>query len=474
MKKLCALFLSLLMVVLVAAGCDAAPAASGGSSTPGSTEGSGAPPTGEEAEDVTIKFMSWSAGADQESALSAIDTFKKQNPHITIETEFVDNSNYHAKLNTLMAAETPPDLAQLNGNLVPEYGAKDQLVDVTPYLDGVDMDDIMEEAIFEYDGKIYGLCYGVQCLMAIYNKELFRQAGIPEPSTDASDPWTWEEYVDAAVKLTTDVNGKHPNEEGFDYENVAVWGTFANTAMWQNFVLLNSNGGAYIAPEGDKLLVDTPESMEVLQALQDLIYKHQVAPKPSFVSAMPWSLQMLVDGQAGICLDGQWCLTSLDSFEFRDYGIAPLPMFNKPTNMIWGEPMCVFNTGDESRQSAAAELSIALGDPAVVPDLFSSGSQMPIYKSYYTDPEKMSIWLDNTAHSEDIIEMYPTLFDISTTREAYFVKNYDPIAAIVNPRLDKIWNGEDVEASLEGIQEEVASEMQGAYKVVDYFSDAKE
>ena len=38
---------------------------------------------------------------------------------------------------------------------------------------------------------------------------------------------------------------------------------------------------------------------------------------------------------------------------------------------------------------------------------------------------------------------------------------------------DKIWDGQDVNDALEGIQEEVKPEMQGYYKLVNYYSDAQ-
>ena len=69
---------------------------------------------------------------------------------------------------------------------------------------------------------------------------------------------------------------------------------------------------------------------------------------------------------------------------------------------------------------------------------------------------------------------FDSLFKTETTsREAYYVKNYDPIMAIVQPRLDKIWDGQDVNDALDGIQEEVKPEMQGYYKLVNYYSDAQ-
>ena len=111
----------------------------------------------EEGETIQLKFTSWSAGGEQTAVKQALASFEEQNPGIKVEAEFIDNANYTAKLNTLMAAGDAPNVAQLNGYLAPEYGAKGQLLDLKPYLEGeVDFDDILPEAIFEYDDKIWG------------------------------------------------------------------------------------------------------------------------------------------------------------------------------------------------------------------------------------------------------------------------------------------------------------------------------
>lgn len=424
---------------------------------------------------IQLKFTSWSAGGEQKAVKQALASFEEQNPGIKVEAEFIDNANYTAKINTLMAAGDAPNVAQLNGYLAPEYGAKGQLLDLKPYLEGqVDFEDILPEAIFEYDDKIWGMTFGVECQMVLYNKALFEEAGIDAPSTDAANPWTWEEYVDAAVKLTKDINGKHPGEEGFDSNNISVWGTKVFDSPIFNFTLLNSNGGAYIAAEGDRVLVDSEESKEVLKELQDLIYVHQVAPKPAVTSAMPSSQQMLMDGQLGMYMAGQFEIATFAEAEWGDFGVAPLPKFKKPASMIWGEPLVVYDSKDEKVNEAAVKLVLALSNPAEVNDLFVTAAQMPIYKSWYTDPEKKAVWTDNAWHNESLMSYFDSLFQTETTsREAYYVKNYDPIMAIVQPRLDKIWDGVDVDTALEGLQDEVAPEMQGYYKIVDYYSDAK-
>lgn len=73
---------------------------------------------------IQLKFTSWSAGGEQKAVKQALASFEEQNPGIKVEAEFIDNANYTAKINTLMAAGDAPNVAQLNGYLAPEYGAK--------------------------------------------------------------------------------------------------------------------------------------------------------------------------------------------------------------------------------------------------------------------------------------------------------------------------------------------------------------
>ena len=48
------------------------------------------------------------------------------------------------------------------------------------------------------DGKLYGLPNGTQTMVMYYNKKMFDDAGIAYPK----DGWTWDEFSDAAKKLT--------------------------------------------------------------------------------------------------------------------------------------------------------------------------------------------------------------------------------------------------------------------------------
>jgi len=52
-----------------------------------------------------------------------------------------------------------------------------------------------------------------------YRKDLFDQAKI-----DVNSIKTWDDWAAALTKLTVDKSGKHPDQAGFDPNNVAQWG----------------------------------------------------------------------------------------------------------------------------------------------------------------------------------------------------------------------------------------------------------
>ncbi len=65
-----------------------------------------------------------------------------------------------------------------------------------------------------YDGKTYNLPYGATTNGIVYNKDMFKKAGIVDEKGEAKPPKTWAEMREYAKKLTNDKN----NEYGIIYE----------------------------------------------------------------------------------------------------------------------------------------------------------------------------------------------------------------------------------------------------------------
>jgi multiple sugar transport system substrate-binding protein len=102
----------------------------------------------------------------------------------------------------------------------------------------------------------------------VYNRTLFREASVPEPTKD----WTWDDVLEAARKL----NKPEKNQWGI---NAAAFGHgpfFA--AVW-------ANGGEVIAKDFKKTLFDGPEGVEAMEMLAGFVTRHRVSPSPQQAAA---------------------------------------------------------------------------------------------------------------------------------------------------------------------------------------------
>lgn len=110
--------------------------------------------------------------------------------------EIAGDQNYVDKMKVLYSSNSLPDAINTGGyNLIDSM--KDQLVDLTPYVD----DELRKAGtdicwdVNSRDGKIYGIPYTKQVIGYFYNKDLFAQAGIEKPAE------TWDEFFEQCDKL---------------------------------------------------------------------------------------------------------------------------------------------------------------------------------------------------------------------------------------------------------------------------------
>ena len=107
-----------------------------------------------------------------------------------------------------------------------------------------------------------------------YNANLVEAAGLDPENL----PKNGEEFIQWAQKITTDVNGLHPTDEGFDPNNVDVWGM---EFTWPRFTIpttLWQYGAAVVSADGKTATLDSPEAIAAVQYWHDLMYKYYVAP----------------------------------------------------------------------------------------------------------------------------------------------------------------------------------------------------
>ncbi|NIK76611.1 multiple sugar transport system substrate-binding protein [Paenibacillus castaneae] len=152
-----------------------------------------------EAKPVTLRIAWWGGQPRHDYTMKVIEMYKEKNPNVTIEMEYANYDDYWKKLAPQAAANELPDIIQIDTQNYSQYAGRNQLADLTPYLNNqIDVSDIAQNAI---DGgkmgdKLYGINLGVNALGLNYDPALLKKAGIDS----IPENWTWDDYVAMAAK----------------------------------------------------------------------------------------------------------------------------------------------------------------------------------------------------------------------------------------------------------------------------------
>jgi multiple sugar transport system substrate-binding protein len=241
---------------------------------------------------VEIKYFSFSANPDYETQLNEmIAAFEDENPGIKINLELAPYDSYFTKLQTLLAAGTPPDVYEMNYENFVSYASKDVLLDLTDLVaadKSIDLSQVNETAFnaYQYEGKQYGMTEAFSNVVTFYNKALFDKAGVEYPTAD----WTWKDETEAAKKITDAASG--------------VYGTYSPVTMNEFFKVIVQNGGS-IYDQNGKLAINNPKNVEALQHMADLVLTDKVTPNLAEMSGQK-SEDLFLNNQLGIVHTGIW------------------------------------------------------------------------------------------------------------------------------------------------------------------------
>ncbi|CAG7629059.1 hypothetical protein PAESOLCIP111_03066 [Paenibacillus solanacearum] len=152
-------------------------------------------------EPVTLTFYSQSAGVLNQSDLDALVTKPVQAKYPNITTQLLTGRN----LETLITAGETPDIV-LSSNVhmlaMIQLGLGSDLRDFIKQ-EKIDMNLFEPETIntingFSDKGEIFGLPFGMNYGMMLYNKDIFDKFAAPYPK----DGMTWNQVIDLARKVT--------------------------------------------------------------------------------------------------------------------------------------------------------------------------------------------------------------------------------------------------------------------------------
>jgi len=325
MKKSKTVWLLLLVVSMlftIAAGCSQGSGDAGGTGDAGGSTDAGQTADGGNAdadagakEKVTLEFVRWSNGPELDAEEEdKIKRFNESHPNIEVQMTLLPWDETFRKIELSLASNKPVDLFYWD---VPAYSwyKKGLFKNLQPYFDrDLKMDEYHAELFepFKFDGEnMYVAPENFQTLTFYYNKTAFDNAGLEYPTSD----WTWDDVLAAAQKLTIR-EGDQVTQYGFDATAFGTW--------WAWMSLTASQGGKLVEDvhEPKAITLNTPETNNALQLLQDMIFKHKVSPDVATKDSMGLNFQT---GKIAMYAGGDWDLGWLKQITDFEWGMAPLP-----------------------------------------------------------------------------------------------------------------------------------------------------
>lgn len=263
----------------------------------------------------------WTPNWGEARAQQLIKQFEAANPGITVKTEITTSNGLQNKIQVALQSGAVPDLIDINLQWVAPFAATGTLLPLDDLATNgsVNMQDLFPATVqySTYDGHVYAMPYRGQTLGMIYNRALFKDAGL-DPD---KPPQTWDELT-ADAKALTKKNAKGEQQYGL---GVAGGGEISNMItrlvpfMWMN-------GGDVLSPDGKKAVVNSPAAVAAVKFYTDPLVTDGTAP-PSTMQNDGTALRHLFDtGTVAIYFSGQFDLPAIkQEAPGIDIGVAPFP-----------------------------------------------------------------------------------------------------------------------------------------------------
>lgn len=271
------------------------------------------------AEKIELEYWTAAWQTFYEAGKDSAESYMKSHPNITIKV--TPAARQEEILMSSVAAGMAPDVyGQFSSERESAY-TKYQALQALDSMKG--FTEVLNERVPERfrkeytrkDGHIYIFPYNASPVMLVYNKELFKEAGLVDKNGEPVPPSTWDEFKEAAKKLTKDTDGDGRTDQ---------WGTWfglGRRAAWRHLdylpLYLSNSGGKPMYAEDGTPLFNSKEGIETLEFMLE-IYKKGWTPRiAEGYAAFP-------KGNIGMILAGGWLVGDLRQANF-DYGIAPVP-----------------------------------------------------------------------------------------------------------------------------------------------------
>jgi multiple sugar transport system substrate-binding protein len=355
--------------------------------------------------------------------------FKAAHPDVTVVATPQTGAGTQGvmeRLTSFIAAGNPPDIFEgpRYPQVMVEKGFIEQTMDALVKRDKYKTDayNPKEFAVrAQYQGKTVQMPWklGGNSLVMLLNTELFQAAGVPLPPTDLAKAWTWDEWAQAAVRLTKRTGG---DVAQFGHNGLA-WTIGSWPLLWE---------ADWIANDLKTVTCDTTEMVDCYTRLLDLHYKHQVVPLPGQAQQLYGAANPFLIGKAAITIAsvGGWP-TYVNSTPQVSMMAAPVPKVKLSTPDVNAHAMSIVK-GSKAQAEAWEAIKYLIEDARLPRLTERMPARLDHLEPFVRDTVTATPKIDTKLVLEVARNFVP---QTALTRHP----NQDAMLDAINPQLNELW-----------------------------------
>jgi multiple sugar transport system substrate-binding protein len=381
---------------------------------------------------------------EAKSLTDLVDEYNAMNTGIHVNLDYI-GSNDHAleKLTVALNAGEQPDITYQYGTSMPQIATAPGVLDLTDKVQdpNFNWDDFSEGArqAATVNDQVFGIPALIDNLAIVYNKDLFEQAGVDEPTAD----WTWDDFR-AAAKALTDPSKQ---QYGFAFPIDA-----SEDTVWHYDAMLWEAGGDILNADNTQAAFNSDAGVTALTMLQDMA----VTDKSVFLDQQNTGKidQLFNAGKIAMDVTGPWALSGYPDI---NYGVQIMPMFDGGSHAtIAGPDMWVIFDNDGHGDAAWQFMQWFTAAEQVKQDSMESG-HLPIRNSVVEEPGFVDEF-DKKFPGEGLFAQ--NLQNVTKARPV--ITTYDQISRIMGEAVVKVMLGQgDPKTALDDAAQQVNQVLGG-------------
>ena len=227
----------------------------------------------------------------------------------------IPNDNFVTKFGTAIASNAAPDVVAIDLIYIPAFAQAGQLSDISSEMQALPFAKTLSPShmrLAEWSGKHYAVPFSAESSFLLYNKGLFKKAGLdPE-----KPPKNFAEIEEAAKKITALKGGV----KGFYFS-----GACGSCNIFTMTPYVWASGGDILSDDGTKETLDTPALRSTL-SLYRRLWESKSMPVGVKTDGGNNFISPFFTGKIGMMGTGAFAIGILKKEHPEiDFGVAPLP-----------------------------------------------------------------------------------------------------------------------------------------------------